>query len=197
MNYSETDTNEEIPSPTPIVKFKTLKNIGKIHVNGTSFVISDPIFGKLANKEKFSLNVRVGSLENEGWKAMVVYDKETTKVKELIVHRDDLRKSDAEWVRMKKIIPCDSGRMGIFLLNKYPRCPGHIDDTWSDAARACYVANNDSQCGILDEYGVVCKSGFGPGYFSYDVWKYENKVVGVKVNFITPENKAKYERERG
>ena len=60
---------------------------------------------------------------------------------------------------------------------------------------ACHVSNNEYQCGIFDDYGVVCKTGFGPGYFTYDIWKYEKNVVGVRVNFITPELRAKYERE--
>ena len=118
-----------------VKKFKAVRSIGKINVNNTSFVITDPIFGKLANKEKFPLNVRVGNLENEGWKALVVYDKPTGKVKELVIHRDDLRKSDAEWKRMKNIIPSDTGTLGIFLLNKYPKHTGHVGDSWSDSAR--------------------------------------------------------------
>jgi hypothetical protein len=177
-------------------KFKRSKNLGKWEQTSSSFVVSDPLFGKRAHKEKFPLNVRVSSTEPGFWKATLLYDKQTRKVEELIVYRDDLKRSEAEWGRaQKRMIPVDSGVIGIFNLKNVPTRPGDLDSTWSHASEVYQRAQNDDQAGMLT-YGVVCKSGFGPGYFEYYTWRLEGKNVGVRICFITRENRAKYEREQ-
>jgi hypothetical protein len=97
---------------------------------------------------------------------------------------------DAKWEDTDIDVGVDSGQAGIFDEEKYPEI-GSEDKEFYD--NCCDVTLNMPNAGLVkrddDEnlFGIVSSSGFGDGSYRCMVKKHEDKVIAVKLIFISDE----------
>jgi len=158
--------------------------IGDFKVNGP-MLISDPCYdrGIWCQKE---VDVKKGD-----WVARVDYNKDESRVKELIVlHKDNRYPSEKIWELLCDTITVDSGSCGIFDSKAFSNeeyIPASFETEYRNRwlGFCCSFLRNDQMAGVFS-HGVVSCSGYGDGcYELYAAYNQQQEIIGLKLVFIT------------
>ena len=92
----------------------------------------------------------------------------------------------------------DSGQAGFFDEDFYPNGDdtGNFDDTKTFYGKACTITLSEKQAGVIDNFGVVSRTGYGDGV--YDVYVNENvsgQIVTAAIDYGVNEEDGGNEHE--
>lgn len=158
---------------TNVVKFGSFEvSSGKIHV-------SDPGY-KYDTWCTCTLN---NVLNGKYFAEIIVADKSKwgKRVAELIIRHENYLDAEINDAITFDGIGVDSGQAGFFDDDLYPRGKntGEFEDTETFYGKACALTLSAQQAGILDNFGVVSRTGYGDG--EYGLYFASEQIKAVKL----------------
>ena len=103
----------------------------------------------------------------------------------IVTHKDYIVDS---WQLTDATIGVDSGQCGIFDYETYHKIIGTGEYNEQDTfyGKACNLTITDEMFGLMDNAGIVSRSGLGDGCYSLYVAKNSNnEIIGLKVVFFS------------
>lgn len=208
-NFSDSDSDNE---------FKEYICLGTFCQETSEIIVSDPMFTFEKNTYEniaWNVNVYLNNVKPGKWLSWIHVDEKTCRNSELIsVYDSDLLDNDDyfmeydsnkyEWELYEQSdIGVDSGMAGIYDL-KYFRKDEFVNipqlnlkkydndgEKWYNMNS--YITQHDQNDAGIVPFGVVSMSGYGDGMYDLMICKNNDQIVGIKILFITNENRKMYE----
>lgn len=165
-----------------------MKLIGSFEVKSGKLRISDPCYdldtwcaGTLDNVLNGKWNAKIEESDKGSW---------GIRVSNLVAVHENYALSANNPELTKIDVGVDSGQCGIFDLDQYPKDdPGEYGDKNSFYGKVCNLTCNEDDmnqsAGIIDNFGVVSRSGYGDG--SYECYVRRNvkgEIVAAEIVFL-------------